>query len=94
MREMDGKFVVFGRVVKGMDVLSQLQRIDPANPDPMAEPDQITNARVIRKRDHKYRPKVLKIETEEEKAEAETKAKKTSKTAKSKKKSSKTRTAY
>lgn len=94
MREMDGKFVVFGRVVKGIDVLSQLQRIDPANPDPMAEPDQITNARVIRKRDHKYRPKVLKIETEEEKAEAETKAKKTSKTAKSKKKSSKTRTAY
>ncbi|MBQ4143526.1 MAG: peptidylprolyl isomerase [Thermoguttaceae bacterium] len=91
MREMDGKFVVFGRVVKGMDVLSQLQRIDPANPDPMAEPDQIVNVRVIRKRDHKYRPKVLKIVTEEEKAEAEA----AEKAAKSKKKKgAKSRTAY
>lgn len=66
LRQFDGKFVVFGRIVKGLDVLSKLQRIDPANPDPMAEPDLIEEVKVLRKQDHKYRPKVLKISTENE----------------------------
>ncbi len=88
MRELDGKFVVFGRVIEGMEVLSELQRIDPANPDPMAEMDQIERASVIRKRDHKYRPKVLKLETEDDSATEEDSSK-SKKSSKNKKKTGK-----
>jgi len=57
-RNLDGKHTVFGRVVKGMEVLSRLQRRDPTRPDP-PEPDQILEAKVLRKRNHTYEPKKI-----------------------------------
>ena len=72
IKDLDGKYVVFGRVIEGMDVLTKLQIMDPTNPDPMAEPDQIEKASAMTKRDHKYRPKVIKkVDPEEERAKAE-----------------------
>jgi cyclophilin family peptidyl-prolyl cis-trans isomerase len=53
---LDGKHTVFGRVIEGFDVLDQLQRIDPEQPNPNIKPDVITNATVIRKRAHEYTP--------------------------------------
>ncbi len=55
---LDGVHTVFGRVLEGMDVLSKLQRIDPARPG-VAQPDKIASAVVLRKRPHKYEPKKL-----------------------------------
>lgn len=50
---LDGKHTVFGRVVKGLDVLAELQRIDPQRPSGV-EPDRIVRATVLRKRPHDY----------------------------------------
>lgn len=55
---LNGKHTVFGRVIRGFDVLHKLQRRDPSRPDP-PQPDKILEAKVLRKRDHPYRPKTL-----------------------------------
>lgn len=97
IKDLDGKYVVFGRVVEGMDVLTKLQIMDPANPDPMAEPDQIEKASALTKRDHKYRPKVIKkVDPEEERAKAEAAKAEAEKKASKNKKNKKpaARTAY
>lgn len=96
IKDLDGKQVVFGRVIEGMEVLTKLQIVDPANPDPMAEPDQIEKASAVTKRDHKYRPKILKkVDPEEERAKAEAEKAKAEKKANSKKpKKPAARTAY
>ncbi|MGY8768559.1 MAG: peptidylprolyl isomerase [Pirellulales bacterium] len=54
---LDGKHTAFGRVVEGLDVLAELQRIDPSSPAPGVAPDKIVKAEVIRKRNHAYEPK-------------------------------------
>ncbi|MDO4575288.1 MAG: peptidylprolyl isomerase [Planctomycetia bacterium] len=59
-KEMDGEFVVFGRIIEGLDVLVKLQRVDASHPDPESLPDTIDTAEVVRSRDHVYRPKVIK----------------------------------
>lgn len=52
---LDGRHTVFGRVIDGMEVLARLQRRDPGAASP-PEPDRITEAKVVRKRDHGYEP--------------------------------------
>jgi cyclophilin family peptidyl-prolyl cis-trans isomerase len=53
---LNGRHTCFGRVVKGMDVLAKLQRIDPSNPESSGKPDKILEAKVLRKRNHDYEP--------------------------------------
>ena len=50
---LDGKYTVFGRVIKGFEVLAKIQRRDPDQP-PLPTPDKIIKAEVLRKRPHKY----------------------------------------
>lgn len=52
---LNEKHTVFGRVIDGMDVLSQLQRRKPDDKEP-ALPDKIIKAEMIRKRPHEYEP--------------------------------------
>lgn len=52
---LDGRHTVFGRVIEGLEVLEELERIDPQARN-AAEPDRIIQATVVRKRDHQYRP--------------------------------------
>ncbi|MCH2126493.1 MAG: peptidylprolyl isomerase [Pirellulaceae bacterium] len=51
---LDGKHTVFGRVIEGVEVLADLQRVNPGQAGP--EPDKIVKATVLRKRDHVYAP--------------------------------------
>jgi cyclophilin family peptidyl-prolyl cis-trans isomerase len=57
-RHLDGEHTVFGRVIRGMEVLAELQRRNPQSPNP-PKADQILEARVLRKGDHEYVPKIL-----------------------------------
>lgn len=58
---LDGRHTVFGRVVEGFEVLPKITRTQTGDggPVPGAEPDKITKAKVLRKRDHAYEPKTL-----------------------------------
>lgn len=54
---LDGRHTVFGRVIEGMDVVTSLKRIDPADEQAKkVEPDRILSAEVLRARDHEYLP--------------------------------------
>jgi cyclophilin family peptidyl-prolyl cis-trans isomerase len=55
---LDGKHTVFGRIIDGIDVLALLERRDPLKTD-QPKADRITEATVLRKRDHKYEPATL-----------------------------------
>lgn len=57
-KHLDGKHTVFGRVVRGIEVLSRIVRRDPDDPAP-PDPDRIVEAKVLRKRDHAYTPEVI-----------------------------------
>ena len=52
---LDGRHTVFGRVIKGLDILPKITRTE----GPQARPtqDKIISAEVIRKRDHAYESK-------------------------------------
>lgn len=56
---------VFGRVISGWDALDRLNRTYimtdevKEEPIPTAVPDQIISARVLRKRDHEYKPDIV-----------------------------------
>ena len=59
-KHLDGKHTVFGRVVKGFDVLPKLTRRSPPPPGSRRaapQPDKIIQAKVLRKREHEYVPK-------------------------------------
>lgn len=53
---LDGKHTVFGQVTDGMDVLGKLKRGDSRSGTITGEKDKIIKAKVIRKRDHEYKP--------------------------------------
>lgn len=57
---LDGRHTVFGRVIGGIDVLGKIQRRDPQAREPKPEPDKIIEAKVVRKRDHEYKPTKVK----------------------------------
>jgi cyclophilin family peptidyl-prolyl cis-trans isomerase len=52
---LNGDHTVFGRIIEGMEVLAELQRIDPGDAK-KPKPDLIEKAEVLRKRDHEYVP--------------------------------------
>jgi cyclophilin family peptidyl-prolyl cis-trans isomerase len=59
---LNGKNTCIGRVVRGMEVLSRLQRINPDQFDDL-KPDGILETKVLRKRNHAYelrKPPTLK----------------------------------
>jgi cyclophilin family peptidyl-prolyl cis-trans isomerase/3-methyladenine DNA glycosylase Tag len=54
---LDGGHTVFGRVVEGIDVLADIQRVDPSDTESsVGNIDEIIEANVINKRDHPYEP--------------------------------------
>jgi len=71
-RGLNGNHTVFGRVVRGLDVLARLQRRDPKpSLDPnyeytLPKADKILEARVLKKRNHPYDPKVTPVEEPDE----------------------------
>ena len=57
---LNGQHTVFGRVVKGMEILPRLTRRDPGTAmtgGPLPKPDLIIEATVLRDRGHEYVPK-------------------------------------
>lgn len=57
---LDGRFTIFGRIVEGMDTIEHLNRVNLSEKseegEPKLVPDQILNAKVLRKRNHEYVP--------------------------------------
>jgi cyclophilin family peptidyl-prolyl cis-trans isomerase len=53
---LNGRHTVFGRVIDGIEVLADLQRIDPSDEVITVEPDRIIEAKVLRDRGHVYEP--------------------------------------
>ncbi len=62
--QLNDGFTAFGRVISGMDVLSNLVRINPDEKKeegaPAAMPDEIVSMEVLFKRDHAYQPNKVK----------------------------------
>ena len=55
---LDGRHTVFGRIVEGIEVLSEIERFDPDEKDAtIPEFDKIIEAKVLNKRDHAYEVK-------------------------------------
>jgi cyclophilin family peptidyl-prolyl cis-trans isomerase len=61
---LDGQQTVFGRVVEGMHVIGLLNRLDLSDEkqrkDKSKVPDKIIEARIIRKRQHEYKPEPVR----------------------------------
>ncbi len=55
-RHLDGEHTVFGRAIRGIEVLAKIQRRNPESLNP-PKADKILEAKVLRKREHAYVPK-------------------------------------
>lgn len=54
---LDGRHTVFGRVVEGIEVLAEIQRVDPQDENTVIPVlDKIEEAKVLNKREHPYEP--------------------------------------
>jgi len=53
---LNGEYTVFGRIIDGIDVLADIQRIDPDDEVITVEPDRIIEAKVLRDRGRVYEP--------------------------------------
>lgn len=51
------RYVVFGRIIEGLEVALRLNAADSRSPVSDLPPDRILKATVLRKRDHRYRPR-------------------------------------
>jgi cyclophilin family peptidyl-prolyl cis-trans isomerase len=55
---LNGRHTVFGRIVEGIEVLAEIQRVDPQDEDAkVPEIDRIKTAKVLNKREHPYEVK-------------------------------------
>jgi cyclophilin family peptidyl-prolyl cis-trans isomerase len=58
--QLNGGFTAFGRVVSGMEVICNIERINPdvkkEEGEPAVIPDEIISIEVVRKRSHEYSP--------------------------------------
>ena len=59
-KSLDGLHTAFGRVTKGLEVLSKIERIDPERPIQGQVPTKILEMKVLRKRNHPYVPTTMK----------------------------------
>jgi len=62
MSHLDGSYTVFGRIIEGQETISTLRVLnlaDPAQKKEGKQPDVILSAKVVRKRDTEYKPKIL-----------------------------------
>lgn len=60
--QQNGTYTVFGRVIRGMDVVCRLARRDPGaviSRSQLPQADKIIEAKVVYKRDHKYSPNIV-----------------------------------
>ena len=57
--QLEGQSTVFGRVIRGMEVLAKLQRRGDNLFSSGTRPDRIIVAQVLRKRNHAYKPKTI-----------------------------------
>ncbi len=60
---LNGKYVAFGRVIEGMNVLSDIEHIDPDDKQSQGKepPDKIISTKVLRKRNHPYVPVTIPV---------------------------------
>lgn len=53
-KHLDGRHTAFGRIVEGIEVIGDLQKIDPSQQGPYPTPDKIIKGTVLRDRGHAY----------------------------------------
>jgi cyclophilin family peptidyl-prolyl cis-trans isomerase len=60
LNHLDGRFIIFGRIIEGMDTVEHLNEAVSSDKkeseEPKLVPDRILNAKVLRKRNHDYVP--------------------------------------
>ncbi len=65
--QLNGKYTAFGRVIRGIEVLANIHKINPDDKEEKEEesevqPDEILGIDVLYKRDHAYEPTIARVE--------------------------------